>query len=101
MKVAKNVLVGLPADVSADLDAVCPPGQRLRTTFIVAAIREKLADEPVVQRAREQRAAAAKEKRLAGEELTPEEEAHMRHAFEQLRPRLRRLLRGKDDTGND
>ena len=79
MKVAKNILVGLPADILADLEAVCPA--RGRTRFIVAAIREKLGSEPAAQRAREERAAAIKAKAGTGE-LTPEEEAQWWHEAE-------------------
>ena len=68
----KNVLVGLPVDVASDLDAVCRHGER--TLFIVDAIREKLAGEPIAQRARDERAAAI-EAATGVRELTPEEGA--------------------------
>ena len=67
----------MPADVLSDVDAVCP--DRGRTRFIVAAVREKLAGEPAVQRAREAREAAIAAKAGTDEQLTPEEAAHWNH----------------------
>lgn len=80
-KAAKNILVGLPADVAADLDLVCPPGGRTR--FIVAAIREKLYREPAAQRARQERGASIKAAPVEGRKLTPAEAAQWWHDVEQ------------------
>ena len=67
----------MPADVLADLKAVC--GERARSKFIIAAVRQKLANEPAVQRAQEAREAAIAEKAITEEQLTPEEAAHWNH----------------------
>ena len=96
--VDKNVLVGLPADVVEDLDAVCPP--RGVSKFIVAAIRKALDGEPAAQRKRAERAEAIKAKPGTGQELTPAEAAQWWREVEQRHP-IATVYRSIVDVGGE
>ena len=96
--VDKNVLVGLPADVVEDLDAVCPP--RGRSKFIVAAIRKALDGEPAAQRKQAERAEAIKAKPGTGQELTPAEAAQWWREVEQ-RPPIATVYHSIVDVGGE
>ena len=77
-----TVTLRIPADVLADIDAVCHHQRGLRTKFIVSTLRRRLAAEPAAQRAREERETAIKAKAGHPEQLTPEEAAQW--VFERL-----------------